>query len=105
MASRAFDASFENIALNQPLWQQSDGYLSFNADKISFENIDFISPQAKLKLHENIMTLAELDTDIKEGRLQMKGTFSPNHVHLTQLSILGVKWLDNTNQIIMSISD
>ena len=99
------DASFENIALNQPLWQQSDGYLSFNADKISFENIDFISPQAKLKLHENTMTLAELDTDIKEGRLQMKGTFSPNHVHLTQFSILGVKWLDNTNHIVMSISD
>ena len=99
------DASFENIALNQPLWQQSDGYLSFNAEKISFENIDFISPQAKLKLHENTMTLAELDTDIKEGRLQMKGTFSPNHVHLTQLSILGVKWLDNTNHIVMSISD
>ena len=31
------DASLENIALNQPLWQQSDGYLSFNAEKISFE--------------------------------------------------------------------
>ena len=99
------DASFENIALNQSLWQQSDGYLSFNAEKISFENIEFLSPQAKLKLNENTMTLADLDTDIKEGRLQMKGTFSPNHAHLTQLSILGVKWLENTNDIVMSISD
>ncbi|MDN3684059.1 hypothetical protein QW180_09310 [Vibrio sinaloensis] len=30
------DASLENLTLNQSIWQQNNGYLSFDAERLSF---------------------------------------------------------------------
>ncbi|WP_428775165.1 AsmA family protein [Vibrio sp.] len=86
------DASLENITLDHSLWQQSDGYLSFEADNLNWGELQLVSPRARLSLDGGIH-IEEFDTDLLQGRLQLSGTITPESIGLKQLSLDGVKWL------------
>lgn len=88
------DLSAENITPNQSLWQQDNGYLSFDADSVNYQNQQWVEPSATFYFTPNQIEVAELDSDWHQGRLQLQGVFTPESVHLKQLSLSGVKWLE-----------
>ncbi|KOO09926.1 hypothetical protein AKJ18_36875, partial [Vibrio xuii] len=67
------DASLENIALTRSVWQQQQGYLSFDADSATREQLQFTSPTAKLGFTPQGVSFDEFDADFKQGRLQLSG--------------------------------
>lgn len=93
------DASIEAISLDKPLWQQEQGYASFNADSIRHPSLAVFSPRAKVTFTPNQISVDEFDSDFKQGRVQLQGTLAPQQVVLDQLSITGVKWLEDTEQL------
>ena len=88
------DLSLENFNLAHSWWQQPNGYLSFNADTLQYQDQQWVEPSATLYLTPNKIEIAELDTDWQQGRVQLQGAFSPNQIELKYLSLSGVKWLD-----------
>ncbi|UPQ88042.1 AsmA family protein [Vibrio sinaloensis] len=94
------DASLENLILNQTLWQQELGYASFDAESITDGRLLLISPRAKLGMTGGNLLIDEFDTDFKQGRIQLQGEVSPQGVHLDKLDINGVKWLEQTEQLL-----
>lgn len=89
-----FDLSLENFNLSHSWWQQPDGYLSFNADTLQYDQQQWVEPSATLYFTPNKIEIAELDTDWQHGRVQLQGAFSPNTIQLKNLTLSGVKWLD-----------
>lgn len=69
--------SLENYSLANSWWQQPDGYLSFNADTLQYQEQQWVEPSATLYLTPNKIEIAELDTDWQQGRVQLQGAFSP----------------------------
>lgn len=98
------DASLENLTLNRPLWQQEQGYISFDAESVDFDQLRFIAPTAKLGFTQNRISVDEFDTDFKQGRVQLSGILTPEDVALNRLKITGVKWLDQTNQLMSTLA-
>lgn len=94
------DASLENLTLNRSLWQQADGYASFNAESINNRDIQLYSPRAQLGFSQDYITIEEFDGDFKQGRVQLQGDIRPDKVSLKKLRLSGVKWLDDTQQLI-----
>lgn len=92
------DLSLENITPHRSLWQQIDGYLSFDADSIHYQNQLWVEPSATINFAPNQVDVTELDTDWQQGRLQLQGRLSPDAIHLKQLSLTGVKWLEEAQQ-------
>ncbi|EGU35880.1 hypothetical protein VII00023_14428 [Vibrio ichthyoenteri ATCC 700023] len=88
------DLSAEKITPSQSLWQQDNGYLSFDADSINYQNQQWVEPRATFNFSPNQIEVAELDSDWHQGRLQLQGVFTPGSMHLKQLSLSGVKWLE-----------
>ncbi|MCG9597733.1 AsmA family protein [Vibrio sp. Isolate25] len=99
------DASLENLYLDRPLWLQENGYISFDAESADFEQIRLISPTARLGLSANQIAVDEFDADFKQGRIQFNGKITPNKVALNQLKVSGVKWLEQTDQLLRTLSD
>ncbi|MEF1289014.1 AsmA family protein [Vibrio sp. M260118] len=98
------DASIEDLYLEQSVWNQQSGYASFNAESIRNPHLELFSPRAKLGLNKDGIRLDEFDTDFKQGRVQMQGQFSPQTVHLEKLKLSSIKWLEQTEQIIPSLT-
>ncbi len=92
------DASLENLTLNQSIWQQNNGYLSFDAERLSFNDQQFIKPTAEIAFKPDGMDVELFNADFKQGWLQLKGLISPSHIALQELQISGVKWLEGVNQ-------
>ena len=99
------DASLENIALTRSVWQQQQGYLSFDADSATREQLQFTSPTAKLGFTPQGVSVDEFDADFKQGRLQLSGLVSPSTIHLKSLKLSGIKWLENTSDLIHFLQD
>lgn len=97
------DASIEDLSLDKPLWQQQHGYASFNADSIRHPSLAVFSPRAKVTFTPDQISIDEFDSDFKQGRVQLQGKLTPQQVALDQLSITGVKWLEDTEQLAPTI--
>ena len=98
------DASLENLTLDRPLWQQEQGYISFDAESVDFDQLRLIAPTAKLGFTPNHISVDEFDTDFKQGRVQLSGILTPEDIALNRLKITGVKWLDQTDQLISTLA-
>lgn len=96
------DLSAEKITPSLSVWQQNGGYISFNADSIRHKNQLWVEPSATIRLSTNDIQVSELDTDWLQGRLQLQGNLSPQAVHLKQLSLSGIKLLEETQQDLMN---
>ncbi|MGD8111272.1 AsmA family protein [Vibrio sp. TRT 17S01] len=92
------DLSLENIDLTKPLWQQNQGYLSFNADALSYHEMQLIEASGKLALTPNQIEIEEFNSDFNQGSIQLAGKLKPNAVLLDQFVATGIKWLDNTEK-------
>ena len=99
------DASLENLTLEGSLWQQNDGYLSFDAESISDQHIQLFSPRARLALTPQQVAIEEFDADFKQGRVQLQGIISPTQIALKQLKIAGIKWLEQTEQLLPALKE
>ncbi|WP_194438166.1 AsmA family protein [Vibrio fluminensis] len=88
------DLSVENVRPSVSIWQQKEGYLSFNADTLNYQGEQFVEPSATLYFTPHSIEIAELDTNWQQGRVQLQGQFRPNEVSLKNLAISGTKWLD-----------
>lgn len=97
------DASLENLDLTQPVWQQQSGYASFDAENIGNGELQLFSPTAKLAFASNQIRIEEFDADFKQGRVQLQGTVSPQTISLSQLKLAGIKWLEQTEQLIPNL--
>ncbi|NAX21929.1 AsmA family protein [Vibrio sp. V39_P1S14PM300] len=90
------DASLENLDLTRSWWQQSKGYLSFDAESIDYLGQQLISATAKLHFDDDRLTVDDFDADFKQGRVQLSGTIRPHSATLQSLQISGIKWLEDT---------
>lgn len=99
------DASLENLTLGQSLWQQQSGYISFDAESISNHQVELFSPRARLALGSEQVAIEEFDADFKQGRVQLQGIIAPTQVALEQLKIVGVKWLEQTEQVVSAFEE
>jgi len=97
------DASLEDLTLERSAWQQQAGYASFDAESISNGELQLFSPSAKLAFSHNQIQIEEFDADFKQGRLQLQGMVSPLAIKLSQLTVSGIKWLEQTEQLIPSL--
>ncbi|MEH0760184.1 AsmA family protein [Vibrio sp. 16] len=93
------DASIENLYLNQSLWQQENGYFSFDAELLTFQELRFINPTAELGFGQNDINVELFNADFKQGWLQLKGKLSQERIALDELRISGVKWLEDLPQM------
>ncbi len=98
------DLSIEKINPNQSIWQQDNGYLSFNADTLRYQDEQFVEPSATIKFSSQTIEVSELDSDWQQGRVQLQGQITPNSVQLKSLSLSGVKWLDVTPSQLAQLS-
>lgn len=94
------DASLEDITLNHTIWQQQQGYASFDAESVTHAEIQFVSPTAKLGFTPQGVQFDEFDADFKQGRLQLSGLISPSQIALDSLQMTGIKWLENTSDML-----
>ena len=86
------DLSLENILVNQPVWLQAKGYLSFNADSIDYRGLQLVQPSGQLRFTKNNIQIAEFDSDFQQGKVQINGNLQPRALHLSLLHASGVKW-------------
>ncbi len=89
-------ASVENLDLSHSLWQQDDGYLSLNADSISWRGQLLVEPSIKLDFSHQSISISDFASEMLQGNVQLSGTVTPNSVHLKQLNINGIKWFAET---------
>ncbi|KIE19526.1 membrane assembly protein AsmA [Vibrio sinaloensis] len=93
------DASIENLYLNQSLWQQENGYFSFDAELLTHQELRFINPTAELGFGKNDINVELFNADFKQGWLQFKGKLSQERIALDELRVSGVKWLEDLPQM------
>ncbi|GAK82857.1 possible membrane protein [Vibrio ponticus] len=98
------DLSVEKITPSVSIWQQKQGYLSFNADTLNYQDEQFVAPSATLYFSPNNIEIAELDTDWQQGRVQLQGQVGPDAIQLKNLTISGAKWLDISKEKLAAIS-
>tara|TARA_Y100001956_G_scaffold68635_1_gene71326 strand:- start:3690 stop:5573 length:1884 start_codon:yes stop_codon:yes gene_type:complete len=93
------DASLENLYFNRSLWQQEQGYFSFDAERLAYQELEFISPTAQLGFTKNGVNIDLFNADFKEGWVQVKGELSPSNVALDEVRLSNVKWLEGLTQV------
>ncbi len=91
-------ASLENLSLNKSLWQQDKGYLSLNADSISWKGTQWIEPSIKLDFSDQTISISDFSTEILQGSVRLSGTVTPDSLHFKQLNVSGVKWFAESQQ-------
>ncbi|MCG9660292.1 AsmA family protein [Vibrio mediterranei] len=85
-------ASLENIDLTRSIWTQSQAYLSLDADKLQWQQFDFIEPTLELSFSPNKLDIKDLDTNLEQGRIQIAGTLTPNSIALDKVDLDGIKY-------------
>lgn len=98
------DASLEQLTLDNSLWQQEEGYFSFNAERVASGEFTLISPRAKVTLTHHQIEVEEFDSDFQQGRVQFSGELTPQQVALKQLKVSGIKWLEETYNLAPSLA-
>lgn len=89
-------ASIEGVELDRPLWSQQQAYLSIDADQIVWQGFEFIEPTIELYTSNNQIQIADLDTQVEEGRVQVSGVVTPNTVKLNKVDIDGIKFIQES---------
>ncbi len=89
-------ASVENINLNGSLWTQDSGYLSLNADSITWRGQQLIDPSMKIDFSSQSISISDFASEVYQGHVQFSGTMTPDSLHLRQLNINGIKWFAET---------
>lgn len=90
--------SIESIQLDQPLSNQQQGYLSFDADLLVIDDLSFVSPRSRVNFSPQLIEIEEWDSDLWQGRVQVSGLWSPVDLKLNKLHISGIKLLEQTEQ-------
>ncbi len=85
-------ASLENIDLTRSIWTQKQAYLSLDADKLQWQQFDFIEPTLELSFSPNRLDIKDLDTNLEQGRIQIAGTLTPNSIALNKVDLDGIKY-------------
>lgn len=91
-------ASLENFSLTQPVWQQDKGYLSLNADSISWKGLQWVEPSIKLDFSDQAISISDFSTEVLQGSVRLSGTVTPTSIHLKQFNARGIKWFAETQQ-------
>lgn len=86
-------ASLENIDLDKSLWKQSEAYISVDADQLIWGGFEFIEPTLEVYANEERIEVADLDTQLEQGRIQLSGYVKPNEIKLDKLEVDGVKYI------------
>jgi len=86
-------ASLENIDLDKSLWKQSEAYISVDADQLIWRGFEFIEPTLEVYANEERIEVADLDTQLEQGRIQLSGYVKPNEIKLDKLEVDGVKYI------------
>lgn len=89
-----FNLSLENIVLPRSVWQQEAAYLSLNADKIEWQQLEWIEPAFQLTLSPQRIDIKEFSSQLLQGYVQFTGQLSPTHLNMERLTLNGIKWLD-----------
>jgi len=88
-----FDASFENLQLPFEPWYQKQGSLSLQADSVSINDEQWISPSFNVLFNRNQIDVVDFVTIWKQGRIQLSGFVTPTELNLHSLSLQGLKWI------------
>ncbi len=91
-------ASIENIELRGDIWQQNGGYLSLNADSITWRGQQLVEPSVKLDFANQSISISDFATEVLQGSIQLSGSVTPNSLHLKQLNINSIKWFAETQE-------
>lgn len=91
-ATENLAASLENFSLNKSFWQQDKGYLSLNADSISWKGLQWIEPSIKLDFADQAISISDFSTEMLQGSVRLSATVTPDNLHLRQLNVSGIKW-------------
>ncbi|MCG3736413.1 AsmA family protein [Vibrio cincinnatiensis] len=86
--------SIENVNLHYSVWQQEGADLSLNADKIEWQQLAWIEPALQLTLAQQQATIHSFNSQLLQGYVHFAGRFSPTHLNVDQLTLSGIKWLD-----------
>lgn len=86
-------ASLENIDLDKSLWKQSEAYISVDADQLIWRGFEFVEPTLEVYANEERIEIADLDTQLEQGRIQLSGYVKPNEIKLDKLEVDGVKYI------------
>ena len=92
------NASFEQIDLRHSIWEQVDAYISFDADSIQYQNLQFIEPTVKVVADPGVINLKDVDSTLEQGRIQLAGVWKPNTIVLDYVVIDGVKVYEEAQQ-------
>ncbi|MCL9776464.1 AsmA family protein [Vibrio methylphosphonaticus] len=92
------NASFEQIDLRHSIWEQVNAYLSFDADSIQYQSLQFIEPTVEVIANNGVITLKDVDSTLEQGRIQLVGAWKPNAIALERVVIDGVKVYEETQQ-------
>lgn len=90
------EASVENLELNGSLWKQDGGYLSLNADSITWRSQQLVAPSIKLDFSHQSISISDFASEILQGNVQLSGTVTPDSLHFDQVNINGIKWFAET---------
>lgn len=97
MTVNNISASLENIDLDKSLWKQSEAYISVDADQLIWRGFEFIEPTLEVYANEERIEIADLDTQLEQGRIQLSGYVKPNEIKLDKLEVDGVKYIQEGN--------
>lgn len=90
------NASVEGIELDKPLWSQQQAYISIDADQVVWQGFEFIEPTLELYASKDKIQIADLDTRLEQGRVQVSGELTPNTVKLDKVNIDGIKFIQES---------
>lgn len=88
-----FDASFENLQLPFEPWRQKQGTFSLQADSVSMNDEQWVSPNFNVLFNRNQIDVIDFVTVWKQGRIQLSGFLTPTKINLDSLSLQGLKWI------------
>ncbi len=92
------EASFDNLSLNQSLWQQDKGYMSLNADSVLWQELQWIEPNIKIDFSPESISVSDFSSEVLQGSVQMSATIKPETLHINQLNMSGIKWFAEREQ-------
>jgi hypothetical protein len=92
----SISASFEGMELDKTPWSQQQAYLSIDADQIVWQGFEFIEPTIELYASKDQIQIADLDTRLEQGRVQVSGELTPNTVKLDKVNIDGIKFIQES---------
>lgn len=97
--------SIENLKFPFNLWQQSEGYISLNAESIGYLGQQWLDPVFQLYLNNNSLEIVESSAEFQQGLIQASGQFQPDGWQFDHLSISGLKWISEQQDDFDFISD